>query len=45
MPLPEKQPNETKAEFISRCMADSKTLEEFPDSPQRFAVCQTQWAK
>jgi hypothetical protein len=45
MPLPEKKSNETKAEFISRCMADSKTLEEFPEAPQRFAVCQAQWTK
>lgn len=45
MPLPEKNPNETKEEFITRCMGTAKMVEEYPDGPQRFAVCQTQWAK
>jgi len=45
MPLPEKQPNETKPEFIARCMADSQAVTDFPEAPQRFAVCQAQWQK
>jgi hypothetical protein len=45
MPLPTKKENETKPEFISRCMADAKTLEEYPNAPQRFAICQAQWTK
>ena len=45
MPLPKKEPNENKPEFIARCMATPKMLTEYPDAPQRFAVCQTQWAQ
>jgi hypothetical protein len=45
MPLPEKQPNETKPEFIARCMADAQAITDFPEAPQRFAVCQAQWQK
>jgi len=45
MPLPEKKENESKAEFISRCMGESSMITEFPEGPQRFAVCQAQWAK
>ena len=43
MPLPQPTPQETKDEFIQRCMADEKAVEEFPDNSQRFAVCNTQW--
>jgi hypothetical protein len=45
MPLPEKTDNETKPEFIARCMADTQAIADFPDAPQRFAVCQAQWQK
>ena len=45
MPLPEKNPNDTKPEFIARCMADSQAVTNFPEAPQRFAVCQAQWQK
>jgi hypothetical protein len=43
MPLPTKRNNETKNEFISRCMVDEKTKSEFPDSIQRLAVCSEQY--
>lgn len=43
MPLPEPKPSETLGEFIPRCMSDSKTMEEFPDNSQRFAVCVSQY--
>lgn len=43
MPLPKKRANENKPEFIARCMADNVMLTDFPDAPQRFAVCQSQW--
>jgi hypothetical protein len=45
MPLPTKNANESKPEFIARCMAASKMLTEYPEAPQRFAVCQTQWSE
>ena len=39
MPLPKKQPGESSNEFIDRCMSDSETKREFPDSKVRIAVC------
>jgi len=45
VPLPKPKQNETKDEFIKRCMADQTMLDEFPDESQRYAVCLTQWKK
>ncbi len=42
MPLPEKQHDETREQFIDRCMADPTMVREFPDAPQRRAVCEKQ---
>ena len=39
--MPTRQKDEPKDEFLSRCMADDKMLSEFPDSKQRYAVCQS----
>jgi len=39
MPLPEKSIKETKDEFITRCVNDSKMKTEYPDSKQRAAIC------
>ena len=33
--------NETEQEFISRCMSEEK--ESFPETDQRYAVCQSKW--
>jgi len=43
MPLPTPTPEESKNEFVARCMSDAKTQEEFPDSQQRIAVCIAQY--
>jgi hypothetical protein len=43
MPLPIPDKGETKKEFINRCMGDSTMLNEYPDNPQRYAVCESQW--
>lgn len=43
MPLPTPTPNESRNDFIDRCMGDEKVMEEFGDAAQRFAVCQVQW--
>jgi len=45
MPLPTQNQGESKEEFISRCMADSKMNQEYPDKDQRFAVCNQQTKK
>lgn len=39
MPLPNPGEKETKDDFVSRCMGDSKMTEEYPDNKQRYAVC------
>jgi polyphosphate kinase 2 (PPK2 family) len=43
MPLPKPTPSEKRKDFIQRCMSDSKTAQEFPNSDQRLAVCSTQF--
>jgi hypothetical protein len=40
--LPSPSGKESKDSFISRCMADSKMLSEYPDEKQRAAVCYSQ---
>lgn len=39
MPIPKKETNETKVQFISRCMDDEVMKEEYPEEEQRFAIC------
>jgi hypothetical protein len=43
MPLPTPNDREEKDSFISRCMGSEVTNKDFPDSGQRFAVCNSQW--
>ena len=43
MPLPTPTTSETRQEFIDRCMADETAVTDFPETGQRFAVCQRQW--
>lgn len=45
MPLPSPKGLQGKDEFLSSCMAGDKMSAEFPDSKQRYAVCQSQWKK
>ena len=44
MPLPIPNNNESKDSFIGRCMTNSNTNAEFPDTAQRLAVCGSLWA-
>jgi len=39
MPIPKKKPNESKKEFVNRCMNDKTMKSEFPDIDQRYAIC------
>jgi len=43
MPLPTPGSNESKDQFMQRCM--DETSGEFPDEEQRRAVCETQWER
>lgn len=45
MPIPSRRASESKDEFISRCISDSKMRSEFPDSKQRAAVCYSNFKK
>ena len=45
MPLPTPSKGETRGKFLLRCMADSEARKEFPDSSQRYAVCNSQAAR
>jgi hypothetical protein len=39
MPLPKQNPGENRQKFISRCMGDPKSKEEFKDTEQRISYC------
>ena len=43
MPLPKPSLGEDRNDFLSRCMGDDKVVQEFPDSDQRIAVCNSQF--
>lgn len=43
MPIPKPKQNETKKEFISRCISEIQN--EFTDNKQRAAVCNTSWGE
>ena len=45
MPIPKPGNDETRQEFIQRCMANEVMKDEYPKSPQRFAVCISEWQK
>ena len=42
MPLPTKNIDEPRDQFIARCMGDPTMVREFPDTAQRRAVCERQ---
>lgn len=39
MPIPSKDKNEDKNDYMSRCMSDSVMKKEYPDDKRRVAVC------
>ena len=43
MPLPKPHQNESRETFMSRCMSDNETINDFPKQSQRLAVCFSQW--
>jgi len=43
MPLPKPKTGESKDDFLDRCMGDDKMNSEYPDSDQRYAVCNSLW--
>ncbi len=43
MPIPTPRPQETKDEYLSRCMGDNTMVNEYPQNDQRYAICQLKW--
>jgi len=43
MPIPTPEQDESRDDFVQRCMANPKMIEEFPEESQRLAVCSAQW--
>lgn len=43
MPLPIPNADESRDDFISRCMSNDTVQEDFDDNDQRMAVCNRQW--
>jgi hypothetical protein len=43
MPLPNPTSEESKNDFVARCISDAKVQSEFPDAQQRIAVCIAQY--
>ena len=37
--MPDRRPDESRADFMDRCMGDEKMVSEFQKADQRFAVC------
>lgn len=43
--MPRPRDNETKGEFMGRCMDDEESKRDFPDRDQRLAFCLNQWER
>lgn len=41
--MPKPRDNETKDQFIARCMGDDESRRDFPDQAQRAAFCFSMW--
>lgn len=37
--MPDRRDNESKDDFVARCMSDPEAKESFPDHDQRLAFC------
>ena len=45
MPMPKPKPDESKDDFLDRCMGDDVMNDEYPDEKQRYAICNDIWKK
>lgn len=41
--MPNVKPNETRDEFLNRCMGDSEMVTNYENTDQRYAVCESKW--
>jgi hypothetical protein len=44
MPTPIPKKNETRSDFINRCMQNDTMIGEYPETEQRLAVCYRSWS-
>ena len=45
MPLPKPRKGQTKEKWLESCMGNSTMVSDYPDSAQRYAVCNSQWER
>jgi len=45
MPLPKPKPNETRKDFMTRCISNPTMVKEYKKTDQRIAVCSTLFEK
>src|SRR5258708_29488011 len=41
--MPKPRSDESREQFLSRCMGDSEAINSFPRQDQRYAFCNSQW--
>jgi hypothetical protein len=41
--MPRPKSDESRKEFMERCMSDPESVSTFPDTSQRYAVCNSVW--
>lgn len=42
--MPAPKPDESKKDYLSRCMGDSETVKKYPNPAQRYAVCNSMFS-
>ena len=45
MPLPKPKPNETRKDFMTRCLSNPTMVKEYKKTDQRIAICSTLFEK
>ena len=43
MPIPQPTALQTEEEFLASCMIDPVMVADFPNEPQRYAICKDSW--
>lgn len=43
--MPKPRTDETRTDFLDRCMGDDEAVSDYPDAEQRYAVCNSLWTE
>lgn len=43
--MPEPRKDETRSEYLDRCMGDAETNSKYPNPAQRIIVCRAKWTE